>query len=70
MQADLNTILPEIVLSIFSMLALIVAVYGSKDRLTVPIIFATASIFILLAFILMSSGLQDSQKFLFFFRQL
>ena len=56
MQADLNTILPEIFLSIFAMLALIVAVYGSKDRLTVPIIFATASIFIVIAFISMSSG--------------
>ena len=56
MQADLNTILPEIFLSIFAMLALIVAVYGSKDRLTVPIIFATASIFIVIAFILVSSG--------------
>ena len=56
MQADLNTILPEIFLAIFAMLALIGAVYGSKDRLTVPIIFATASIFIVIAFISMSSG--------------
>ena len=33
MQADLNTILPEIVLSVYAMLALFGAVYTSKDKL-------------------------------------
>ncbi len=56
MQADLNIMLSEIILSLFAMLALIGAVYGSKDRLTVPLIFATASIFMLLALISMSSA--------------
>ena len=31
--ADLNIILPEIVLSVYAMLALLVAVYTGKDRL-------------------------------------
>ncbi len=56
MQADLNIMLSEIILSLFAMLALISAVYGSKDRLTVPLIFATASIFMLLALISISSA--------------
>ena len=48
-QTDLAVILPEIILVIFAMSALIAAVYSSKDRLTVPLILATAAIFVLLA---------------------
>jgi NADH-quinone oxidoreductase subunit N len=43
-QADLNTILPEIVLSLFAMGALLVAVYTGKDKLAGPLIWATAAL--------------------------
>ena len=47
-QADLNVILPEILLSLYAMLALLGGVYGGKDRLSVPLIFATAGVFVIL----------------------
>ena len=42
MQADLTVILPEIILSLWAMGALLAAVYTSKDALTAPLIWATA----------------------------
>ena len=55
-QANLNVIFPEILLSLFAMLALLGGVYGGKDRLSVPLIFATAGIFVILAFIVSGSS--------------
>jgi NADH-quinone oxidoreductase subunit N len=55
-QADLNVILPEILLSLYAMLALLGGVYGGKDRLSVPLIFATAGVFVILAFIVSGSS--------------
>ena len=43
-QADLNVILPEIVLSLYAMGALIGAVYSGKDKLAAPLIWATAAL--------------------------
>jgi len=55
-QADLNVILPEILLSLLAMLAILGGVYGGKDRLSVPLIFATAGVFVILAFIVSGSS--------------
>ncbi|MCA1335343.1 NADH-quinone oxidoreductase subunit NuoN [Pseudooceanicola marinus] len=48
LQADLNVILPEIVLAIYAMLALVGAVYTGKDKLTAPLTWVTAAVFVLL----------------------
>ena len=49
MQADLNTILPEIVISVYAMLALLGAVYTSKDKLAGLATYATAGLLLLVA---------------------
>ena len=46
---DLSIILPEIVLAVFAMLALVVAVYTRKDALAPVMVWATAGIFVALA---------------------
>ncbi|PSL21845.1 NADH-quinone oxidoreductase subunit NuoN [Shimia abyssi] len=56
-QADLNIILPEILLSVFAMVALLVAVYTGKDKLAPMMTWLTALVFVLLgAWIGMSGG--------------
>jgi NADH-quinone oxidoreductase subunit N len=47
--ADLNIILPEIVISVFAMLALIFAVYTSKDKLAGTLTWAVAGVFVLVS---------------------
>ena len=47
--ADLNVILPEIVLSLFAILALLGAVYTSKDKTGTLLVWATSVVMILLA---------------------
>ncbi len=47
-QADLNIILPEILLSVYAMVALIGAVYGGKDKLAPMLTWLTAIVFVLL----------------------
>lgn len=47
--ADLNIILPEIVLSVFAILGLLGAVYTSKDKVAGILIWATAALFVVLA---------------------
>ncbi|MEM8850102.1 MAG: NADH-quinone oxidoreductase subunit NuoN [Pseudomonadota bacterium] len=54
--ADLELILPEIVLSIFAMGALLGAVYTSKDALTRPLIWATAAVLAVVAFMIAVGG--------------
>ena len=49
MQADLIVILPEIVLALFAMLALLVAVYSSKDGLAKTLVWATSFVMLALA---------------------
>jgi NADH-quinone oxidoreductase subunit N len=49
MQADLNVILPEIVLALCAMAALLGAVYTGRDRLAVPLVWAMAGLMVLLA---------------------
>jgi NADH-quinone oxidoreductase subunit N len=48
-QADLNIVLPEILLAIFAMLALIGAVYTGKDKLAPMITWITAAVLVLVA---------------------
>ncbi len=55
-QADLIVILPEIVLSVFAMLALIGAVYTDKDRSAPLIVWLTAALMAVLAVWIASRG--------------
>lgn len=54
-QADLNIILPEILLSLFAMLALLGAVYGRKDGIATSLIWVTAAVFFIAGFSVMRS---------------
>ncbi|MEP2532841.1 NADH-quinone oxidoreductase subunit NuoN [Shimia sp.] len=47
-QADLNIILPEILLSIYAMIALVGAVYTGKDKLAPMLTWLTAIVFVLI----------------------
>ncbi len=49
MQADLNTILPEILIAVYAMLALVFAVYTGKDKLAGTITYLTAAVFLVVA---------------------
>jgi NADH-quinone oxidoreductase subunit N len=61
--ADLTTALPEIVLALFAMTALMVGVYGGKDKLAEPILWATAGLMILLALLVGAQGLEAKTAF-------
>ncbi|NVK16448.1 MAG: NADH-quinone oxidoreductase subunit NuoN [Rhodobacteraceae bacterium] len=54
-QADLTVILPEIVLALYAMAALLGAVYTGKDKLAVPLVWSTAGLLALVAFWIASS---------------
>ena len=63
MQADLNTILPEIVISVYAMLALLGAVYTSKDKLAGLVTYATAGLLLLVAAWIGLSGVGATTAF-------
>ena len=44
---DLNSILPEIILSVFAMLSLLIGVYGGQDKRTANITFVTAGLMVI-----------------------
>ncbi|MGG7565945.1 NADH-quinone oxidoreductase subunit NuoN [Rhodovulum sp. DZ06] len=46
--ADLSTALPELILAVYAMLALLVVTYGGQDRWASPLTWATALVFALL----------------------
>ncbi|RLJ60302.1 NADH dehydrogenase subunit N [Litoreibacter meonggei] len=48
-QADLNNVLPEVLLAVFAMLALMGGVYTTKDKSAPVILWATSLVFVLLA---------------------
>ncbi|WP_417205108.1 NADH-quinone oxidoreductase subunit NuoN [Antarctobacter sp.] len=54
--ADLNIILPEILLSVFAMAALVGAVYSSKDKLAPTLVWVTSALFLALAFWIGATG--------------
>ncbi|QGX98016.1 NADH-quinone oxidoreductase subunit NuoN [Roseovarius faecimaris] len=49
MQADLNVILPEIILSVYAIAALLGAVYTGKDRMAGMLLWLTAALFVAVA---------------------
>lgn len=51
-QADLNILLPEIVLSVYAILALLGAVYTGKDKMAGMLVWLTAGLMVALAFYL------------------
>ncbi|WP_146588979.1 NADH-quinone oxidoreductase subunit NuoN [Puniceibacterium confluentis] len=55
-QADLNVILPEILLAVFAMLALVGAAYTDKDKLGPMLVWATSGLLIALAIWIGASG--------------
>ncbi|MGY9048373.1 MAG: NADH-quinone oxidoreductase subunit N, partial [Rhodobacterales bacterium] len=55
-QADLNVILPEILVAVFAMLALVGAVYTEKDKVAPLLVWATSGLFIALAIWIGASG--------------
>lgn len=46
---DLSIALPEILLSLWAMVALMAGAYGGKDKLALPLTWATVAVFLLLA---------------------
>ncbi|MBO9409526.1 NADH-quinone oxidoreductase subunit NuoN [Shimia sp. R9_1] len=62
-QADLNIILPEILLAIYAMLALVAVVYTGKDKMAGMLTWITAGVFVLLAMWIGASGAGDNVAF-------
>ncbi|MFW2586884.1 NADH-quinone oxidoreductase subunit NuoN [Sagittula sp. SSi028] len=56
MSADLNIILPEIILSLYAMIALVGAVYTAKDNLAPMLVWVTAGLFTVLALWIGATG--------------
>ena len=54
--ADLNTILPELLLSVYAMLALLGAVYTGKDKLAPALVWLTAAVMAILALLIGTAG--------------
>ncbi|CUH50647.1 NADH-quinone oxidoreductase subunit NuoN [Shimia marina] len=63
LQADLNIILPEILLALYAMLALVTVVYTGKDKLAPLLTWVTAGVFILLGVWIGVSGNGDNAAF-------
>ncbi|WP_323783484.1 NADH-quinone oxidoreductase subunit NuoN [Thalassovita sp.] len=62
-QADLNVILPEILLAVYAMLALLAAVYTGKDKLAGLLTWTTALVMALLAALIGLTGQGDHVAF-------
>ncbi|GAA6181014.1 MULTISPECIES: NADH-quinone oxidoreductase subunit NuoN [unclassified Shimia] len=62
-QADLNIILPEILLALFAMLALVAVVYTGKDKLATPLTWLTAGVFVLFAVWIGATGSGENVGF-------
>ena len=61
--ADLTIILPEITLAVYAMVALLVGVFTTKDRMTGTLIWITAGVLALLALWIATTGGGTSQAF-------
>ena len=61
--ADFQTLLPEIVLALYAMIALIVAVYTGKDKLAATLVWATAGLFVALALYIGAGGAGERTVF-------
>ena len=62
-QTDLIIILPEIVISICAMLALVVSVYSGKDALASRLVLFTAALFVVIALWIGNSGVESQSAF-------
>lgn len=62
-QADLNIILPEIVIAVYAMLALLGAVFTGKDKMAGMLIWLTAALFVAMAAWIGSTGLGTHTAF-------
>jgi NADH-quinone oxidoreductase subunit N len=62
-QADLTIILPEIILAVFAMLALLGAVYTGKDRMAPLLVWATSGLMLVLAVFIASRGVGTNVAF-------
>jgi NADH-quinone oxidoreductase subunit N len=62
-QADLTIILPEILLSLFAMLALLFGVYTTKDKVAPLLTWVTSAVFVLLAAWIGVNGQGDNVAF-------
>lgn len=63
MATDLQTILPELILAVYAMLALVGAVYTGKDNLTGPITWLTAGLMAVLAIWIATSNAPATDAF-------
>jgi len=63
MTQDLIVVLPEILLSVFAMAALMAGAYGGQDRLARPILWATVAAFLLLAVMIGTLGGEPRSAF-------
>ena len=64
---DLSIIFPEIFISVFAMVALVGAVYTSKDETAQKVTWFTAIVFIFLAFLMIFSEVKTEIAFGVFF---
>ncbi|MEO3477270.1 NADH-quinone oxidoreductase subunit NuoN [Phaeobacter sp. CAU 1743] len=55
-QADLSVVLPEIILAVYAMLALLAAVYTGKDKLAATLVWSTAALMVALAVWIATGG--------------
>ena len=62
-QADLNVILPEIILAVYAMLALLVAVYTTKDRMAPLLVWLTSALMFVLAVFIAGRGGDTTSAF-------
>ena len=60
---DFNIVLPEVILALYAMIALMVGVYSGKDRLAISLTWATAGLFVALALWIGLSGQGDRVAF-------
>ncbi|NDI03315.1 MAG: NADH-quinone oxidoreductase subunit NuoN [Rhodobacteraceae bacterium] len=61
--SDLNIILPEIMLSVYAMLALVGAVYTAKDELATTLCWLTSILFAIVAFLISSESVSAQTAF-------
>ena len=61
--ADFSAVLPEVVLALYAMAALIGAVWGGKDQVTTPLTWATVAVFVCLAAWIGLGGRADAAAF-------
>lgn len=62
-QADLNIVMPELILAVYSMIALMAAVYTTKDRAAPMVLWVTATLFVVVAVLIGVSGSGTSEAF-------